>query len=322
MAISGRLKIKSKNADVVAEAVTALVSTVRAVPTAQGGSFDYYGDFVGWSDFALGESQTESGFALENSSFQDRLVCAITTKGNLKYIGHGKEVTVGSGEAVMCDTRCIDTARFSENYSEFFITTSMPSVERYARQKFGHANRSFSGSYVFLPKTHLAAVSLAGFTPLINLLLSDKELLKLSPIKMRRCQDAFLDIIASSLSANGTFLGVRNDSLGSSRNVREAEAFMREYAKEPIGVSEVARAVGVSIRSLQLAFKRHTGVTPLARLQRIRLEGLHAELATGASSAVRVVAAGWGFVSGARLNRQYFEAFGEAPSDTVKRVRR
>lgn len=302
--------------------MTSLVSGCRAIPTKGSDVIDYQGDFIGWSDFALGESSTASGLTLETTTYGERLLCAIGAKGHLVYAGQGKELVTGSSEVVIADSQSIETTRFSENYAQYFVTTSMRSVERYAREHFGKPNRSFSGSYVVLPRTHMAAVSLSGFTPLINLLLAEKELLKLSPIKMRRCQDAFLEIIASSLRANGAFLGRKNDPLSSSRHVRDAEEFMRQHAREPIGVAEVAQAVGVSVRSLQLAYKRYTGITPLARLQRLRLEGLHAELAAGLANNVRTSAAGWGFVSGARLNRQYLEAFGETPAETVTRVTR
>lgn len=322
LAISGRLQIKSKNAEVVAEAVTALVSSCRAVPTAREGTFDYFGDFTGWSDFAIGEAGTDSGFALETVDYEERLLCAISTRGLLTYVGHGKEILASSGEVLICDSQCVKIARFSENYGQFFITTSISSVQSYARQHLGQHNRSFAGSYVVLPSSHPAAVSLAGFTPLINLLLADKEILKLSPIKMRRCKDAFLSIIASCINANGTFLGLRSDKLGSTKNLRDAEAFMSQHANEPIGVAEVAQAVGISVRSLQLVYRRYVGITPMARLQRIRLEGLHAELAGGLSISVRTSAAAWGFVSGARLNRQYLEAFGEKPAETLARANR
>ncbi|WP_161796878.1 AraC family transcriptional regulator [Devosia soli] len=322
MGLSGRLHITSRNADIVSETITSLVSGCRAIPTKGSDIIDYQGDFIGWSDFALGEASTASGFALETTAYGERMICAVSAKGHLVYAGQGRELVTGSGEVVIADSQSIETARFSENYAQYFVTTSMRSIEGYVREHFGKANRSFSGSCAVLPRTHLAAVSLSGFTPLINMLLAEKELLKLSPITMRRCQDAFLEIIASSLSANGVFLGRKNDPLSSSRNLREAEDFMRQHAREPIGVAEVAQAVGISVRSLQLAYKRYTGITPLARLQRFRLEGLHADLDAGLAENVRTAAAAWGFVSGARLNRQYLEAFGETPADTVKRVTR
>jgi AraC-binding-like domain len=55
-------------------------------------------------------------------------------------------------------------------------------------------------------------------------------------------------------------------------NVRRAEAFIRANAGLPLTIAEIAEAAGCSVRSLQMAFHRFRGTTPMRVLQQARLE--------------------------------------------------
>lgn len=319
MSIFGRLNIKSKNTDVISTAITSLVAPCQAMTINDGPAVDYMGDFVGWSDFAFGESASVSGLALKTLEYRERLTCAVSRTGHLTYSCQGKDLTAGSGGVLICDAQIVDVARFSENYSQFFITTSMKAIEEFARQKYGPTRRSMAGNYAVLPRTHLGAQSLSGFLPLISHLIVQRDVREVSPIQMRRCQDAFLEVIVSSLDSDGLFFALRRPTSGSGKHVQAAEEYMRAHAKLPIGVTEVAEAVGTSVRSLQLAYRRYTGTTPLARLQIIRLEGFHAELVSGASGSWKLIALNWGFFSTSRLLKHYKTLFGESPEQTQQK---
>ena len=55
-------------------------------------------------------------------------------------------------------------------------------------------------------------------------------------------------------------------------NVKRAEEFMRANAREPLTIEAIANAGGAAFALLQLAFRSFRGTTPMASLQRIRLE--------------------------------------------------
>nr|WP_281497521.1 helix-turn-helix transcriptional regulator [Ornithinimicrobium sp. F0845] len=76
----------------------------------------------------------------------------------------------------------------------------------------------------------------------------------------------------------------------------------------------------VSVRSLQLAFRRELDTTPMAHLRRVRLDRVHAELVRGDSQAgatVTAIATRWGFPNNSRFAAQYRQAFGMLPSQTL-----
>lgn len=95
-------------------------------------------------------------------------------------------------------------------------------------------------------------------------------------------------------------------------------------AGQPLTAADLARAAGVSLRSLQDGFGEHLGVTPMTYLRNVRLARAQEDLLAcepGARSPVTEIAYRWGFGHVPRFASQYRERFGESPSDTLRRRR-
>lgn len=104
--------------------------------------------------------------------------------------------------------------------------------------------------------------------------------------------------------------------------IRRAERFMLDNAGTPITVSEIATQLGVSVRSLQTGFRQWRNTTPNAILRQMRLELVRKELQRGTLEAsVTIVALRYGFSHLSRFSAYYRSAFGEAPSETLRRNR-
>lgn len=104
--------------------------------------------------------------------------------------------------------------------------------------------------------------------------------------------------------------------------LRRAVAYLEANPDLDLGVTEVATACHVSVRALQLAFRRHLDTTPMAYLRAVRLDRVHAELRDAdpdGDITVTQVAARWGVLGTGRFSAQYREAYGELPSDTLRR---
>ena len=102
--------------------------------------------------------------------------------------------------------------------------------------------------------------------------------------------------------------------------LRRAVAFVDENAHTDITVADIAGAAHVTIRAVQLAFRRHLGMTPLEYLRRVRLDYAHRDLiaADPASQTVTAVACRWGFPSPGRFASLYRQAYGVTPSHTLR----
>jgi AraC-like DNA-binding protein len=103
--------------------------------------------------------------------------------------------------------------------------------------------------------------------------------------------------------------------------LRRAVAFIDEHAHEDISVADIAAACFVTVRAVQLAFRRHLDTTPLEYLRRVRLDHAHRELlaASPAQTTVTAVSFRWGFPSGSRFAAYYRETYGVTPSQTLHR---
>jgi AraC-like DNA-binding protein len=105
--------------------------------------------------------------------------------------------------------------------------------------------------------------------------------------------------------------------------VRQAEEMMDAGSDDPLSVLEIAQALGVSLRSLQLAFAEvHDGQSPRDVLNRMRLEKARQRLlAANGDGQVTTIALDSGFYHLSRFAQSYARAFGERPSETLARRR-
>ena len=97
--------------------------------------------------------------------------------------------------------------------------------------------------------------------------------------------------------------------------------FIEANLKHDISVEQLARLAHSSPRSLYALFERHTGTTPKSFIRQKKLEQIRSSLTDPASRVRNVtqVALDYGFVHLGRFSESYKNAFGELPSDTLRR---
>lgn len=84
----------------------------------------------------------------------------------------------------------------------------------------------------------------------------------------------------------------------------------------PIVLEDLARAAGVSVRTLNALCRRHHGVTPMELLRNMRLDAVHARLRLQPELRVTETALALGFGHAGRFSQYYFERFAELPRET------
>lgn len=102
--------------------------------------------------------------------------------------------------------------------------------------------------------------------------------------------------------------------------LRRATAFINDQAGEDITVTDIAAASFVTVRAVQLAFRRHLDTTPLGYLRQVRLERAHRDLLTAVPGrdTVTTIAARWRFPSASRFSAYYRAAYGVPPGHTLR----
>lgn len=125
----------------------------------------------------------------------------------------------------------------------------------------------------------------------------------------------------TAFTADITFDGPRDRADATPVAVRRAVASMEAKPDLEIGVADVARAARVSVRALQLAFRRHLDTTPMTHLRRVRLDRVHGDLAAAdaGETTVTAVTAKWGFNAVGRFSADCRNTYGDYPHDTLRR---
>jgi methylphosphotriester-DNA--protein-cysteine methyltransferase len=140
-----------------------------------------------------------------------------------------------------------------------------------------------------------------------------------SPLSAQTLQVAVVDGLVVALAADPEKTSL--DRSTNDRIIKRAVRLIDEHCAEPIGTPDIAEAVGVSIRALQAGFKTHLDTTPMAYLRHARLRGVRESLTDRSVQSVTEAATKWGVTHLGRLSGDYRTAFGETPSETLRRAR-
>ena len=103
------------------------------------------------------------------------------------------------------------------------------------------------------------------------------------------------------------------------RVTRAAQNFIEMHLAEPLQMPMMAEALGVSVRTIETAFRADLDTTPTTYIRDRRLERIRADLADAEpGSTVTETALRWGMVHLGRFAADYRARFGEAPSRTLR----
>jgi AraC-like DNA-binding protein len=137
----------------------------------------------------------------------------------------------------------------------------------------------------------------------------------------RQVERTLLDVLLLGHAGSGIRELDRRAASPAPAAIARAVELLHHRPTEPWSSTTLARAVQVSLRSLQSGFRKHVGRPPMTYLRELRLRGIHEELkrATPTTTTVEAVAYHWGMLHLGRFAAAYQRAFGELPSQTLKR---
>ncbi|MBB5577626.1 MULTISPECIES: helix-turn-helix transcriptional regulator [Rhizobium] len=142
--------------------------------------------------------------------------------------------------------------------------------------------------------------------------------LEVSPLALTSFQEMFCLLMVQNLPH--TLSDTRSPAQTiAPRQLRRASDFAREHIAMPITIADMAAAAGVSVRTLQVNFRRFFDMTPMAYLRQLRLAGAREEITAAATSlTVREIACRWGFTHQGRFAQEYRAAFGVSPKHDME----
>lgn len=138
---------------------------------------------------------------------------------------------------------------------------------------------------------------------------------------LAQAETGMVHMLLSQLPHSGSNLLQARVSDIAPRAVRRAREFIDAHLADDISVNDIATAAGLCVRSLQAAFVRHTGESPMAFVRARRLEAVHRDLSVALpGTTVTAVAMRYGFCHLGRFSANYAGRFGESPSVTLTKA--
>ena len=106
------------------------------------------------------------------------------------------------------------------------------------------------------------------------------------------------------------------------RIARRARDYMEDHFPDPIRMEDLCRETGVGLRTMHRAFVEYFQIPPYNFLKKLRLDRARRELLAGNPEAHSVadVALHHGYSHLSRFAKEYREAFGELPRETLARA--
>ena len=178
------------------------------------------------------------------------------------------------------------------------------------------------GSVAFQPlfdATHGAGATIRRMLDSLFVELAQSDSLLANEIAIRSFEEHLARCLLLGLPHGHSERLLRQRAAAAPANIKRAEEFMRTNASSPLTIEAIADAAGSSIRALQLAFRRFRGTTPMAALQRMRLEAARSEMmrADRAQSLTRI-AAEHGFSNPSRFAQLFRRTYGAYPSEALR----
>ena len=230
---------------------------------------------------------------------------------------HRFEAHAGRGAAVISSTEPF-MMEWSPNMSMFCLKIERSALADFAGSLLGEVERVDFKREVDSP--HVLE-SLLGCFRLAELAVSRiPPGQHLSAPLAARIRDQLLLTLLVSQPNTGSAALV-NDYSSSRRSAVRRAVELIEARPAAVTPSEVAKALGVSLRALEQNFRDTLGTTPVAYILKCRLQRAHAELSAGdvcAGNTVGEIARRWGFSNLGRFADQYRKAYGATPSETLR----
>lgn len=143
-----------------------------------------------------------------------------------------------------------------------------------------------------------------------------------APLVLAAWEDLLLSYLVAQMPHDLADEAQTGERAAAPWQVRQAEAWLEAHASEPVTMDELAAAVGVSLRTLQHAFRRARGYAPSQFLRTCRLELARRKLlAPDEGTTVTSAALDCGFGHLGDFAAAYKARFGESPSVTLRRRR-
>jgi AraC-like DNA-binding protein len=159
---------------------------------------------------------------------------------------------------------------------------------------------------------------------LINLMVSEVDDTErpVSPLVIRELEQYGIMAFLVSHAHNYSHLFATAPKPQALWQLRRAEEYIEANWDRPLSIEALAGTLNVSMRSIYYSFKETRGYSPMAFLKQVRLRHAKDMLSCpDEATSVTSVAYTCGFGNLGHFAKNYFQVYGEYPSDTLKNAK-
>lgn len=239
--------------------------------------------------------------------------------GRAQISQDGETFVLEPGQMCVLGSNARTRQAFDPGYKHFTVKIPKSDLDSVLLQELGFR----PGELHFSPRPVLLEGAAASFAHMIRVVCDDMDMGLPGYSHPRTCgaiEDTLKRLLLVAVPHNHSDLFNGSVSGPAPFYVRRVEEFVRAHAEDPISLAEMVEVSGVSARSLHAGFRRFRDTTPMGYLKNYRLTMARTMLQGGAESCVSVtnVALACGFTHLSKFARDYFERYGERPSETLR----
>jgi AraC-like DNA-binding protein len=241
------------------------------------GLFSYRKKICFIGDFFVSASYTSSGWEFDMINEADGFILSLPECGLSEWVTKTEKLNHTTGSVLVLDSRLITSGKFSmgtQNNTVFVpndvlteeisILLGVPATQRIKFQN----NQYFNRETVALLYNIITSILLGatGSAPLLK-----------APLAIKNLQQALIVTMLHVLPNNYSRFLLDDSTIfpPTPKLIKSAISYIVQNSAKPITLGDIARHSGVSIRALQLGFKKYRGVTPLEYIRRVRLESVY-----------------------------------------------
>lgn len=278
----------------------------------------FVGNHVHFDGWGISYAKYLGGFELISAPSAGAYIvqfCAAGS-GQTRYGKQSVDLAPGSGAAVVSPGERPGWT-FSDDFAHFIMKIDQATLDMHLQAVTGYTGHDLE----FEPSAAADGTFAAPLLRLIRFIVSEldqSDTLLHSPVVLADFENAILNGMLLWQPHNLSRLWDARTASPATSDIRQAEEFIVANLDQPLRMARIADEVGVSLRSLQKAFRQQRGQTLTQFLRSARLDLARKRLLAGLpSTTVSNVALACGFAHFGKFAAYYRARFGETPSATL-----
>ena len=258
--------------------------------------------------FNLVHSRYSSAIAARGEVRPDNLSVVRVRRGRVKVCRSMGALVYDEGSVILVNTNHTDFMRFIDASECLYLTVPYPAVAAFASRLFGVGFAVRFDRHLLVDQASPVGAALARCADFLSQYRMLEPYGACSDYTCQLIQEAMLAAILDYLAHALGHAGAPLAACGKKYVLHAMDIIAA--TDRPLQVSEVAEAVGVTIRTLQLSFLDAFGMTPQAYIKRARLSAFRAETRARGRLSAKQTARHWGFANMSRLRADYIAVYG------------